>query len=98
MYLSIYYWHPGMDGSLFKWSKGEVVEFTAPSTKTKYLVRVDSELMTHLESPSGKCYECVFPDSGRWALDPTYFAPTGERLAGTSAYVVGPPDSGEGNV
>jgi hypothetical protein len=79
---SIYNWHPGCDGSMFDWGMGEIVEFTAASSGKKYEVRIDSELMSHSDSPSGQCYECVFLDgSGRWALDPTNFAPTGERLA-----------------
>lgn len=81
VYLSGYNWQPGMDGSLFAWSKGEVVTFKAPSSGKEYQVRVDSEIRHHTESPTGFCYECVFLDgSGRWALDPTYFSPFGEHL------------------
>lgn len=80
--LSIYNWQPGADGSLFDWSMGEIVTVTGPSSGKQYEVRIDSDLMSHSDSPTGFAYECVFLDgSGRWALDPTNFAPTGERLA-----------------
>jgi len=82
IFLSGYNWQPGMDGSLFGWSMGEVVNFKAPSSGKEYEVRIDSDLMSHTDSPSGKCYECIFLDgSGRWALDPTYFSPSGARLS-----------------
>ena len=77
VYLSRYNWQPGMDGSLFAWAKGEIVTFRGSTGN--HQVRVDSDLMSHTDSPSGFVYECVFLDgSGRWALDPTKFEPCAE--------------------